>query len=98
MLKSDTSFDQSQTVRTFKLDAQLLPEGIYSGIKCVNSKKIEVSTFLCLHDLEKDTWVSRDIVEKGIWEKKTIGKDSICLAFFIINFILFTLKKNLLNT
>jgi len=77
-LKSETSFDQSKTkklVRTFKLDEQLLPEGVYSEIKCVNSKKIEVRTLLCLHDLDRDTWVSRDIVEKGIWEKKTIGKD-----------------------
>jgi uncharacterized protein YpmB len=89
-LKRKNSFENKQNqnlietptikfVKTFKLNEKLLPEDVYSQIVCVNSTKIEVITLICIHELNKDTWVSRDIFEQGVWEKRTVGRYSFCL-------------------
>jgi len=46
----------------------------YEPIKCKKSAEIYVKTTLCIHDLNKDSFVSKDIWNNGVWEPVTASK------------------------
>ena len=46
----------------------------YENIKCRKSAEIYVKTTLCIHDLAKDSFVSKDIWNNGVWEANTASK------------------------
>ena len=61
-------------VKIFDLNQALEPKSIYDSINCRESALIFVKTTLCVHDLNKDSFVSKDIWKLGVWERNTIGK------------------------
>ncbi len=59
---------KQSNINIFDLNKPLEPKEIYEPIKCRNSSKVYVETVLCVHDLQKDVFVSNDIWNKGVWE------------------------------
>ena len=64
-------------VKIIDLNKPLLPVDIYDPIKCKKSAKFIESTYICIHDLEKDIFVSADIWNTGSFEKDLVGKDTL---------------------
>ena len=68
------SVNVKEHVKIFDLNQVLEPKSIYDGIKCRESALMLVKTILCVHDLNKDSFVSKDIWQLGVWEQNTVGK------------------------
>lgn len=58
----------SSELSIFSLNNSLKPECIYENIQCRKSELIAVQTTLCVHNLEKDIFVSKIIWYYGVWE------------------------------
>ena len=56
-------------INIFDLNQPLEPDKTYAPIQCRSSAKLYVETVLCVHDLEKDIWVSGSIWRDGVWER-----------------------------
>ena len=56
-------------INLFDLNQALEPRDIYESIQCRTSAEIFVETVLCVHDLERDVWVSASIWRDGVWER-----------------------------
>jgi hypothetical protein len=61
-------------VSLFKISKEPLQANIYEPIKCVDSSKFIVVTKLCVHDKEKDVFISGSILGQGIWEGHLMGE------------------------
>ncbi|CAF0876752.1 unnamed protein product [Brachionus calyciflorus] len=59
-------------INVINLSLPLEPTQLYSYIKCRKSKKILISTTLCIHDLNQDIHVSGSIWQNGIWESHIV--------------------------
>ncbi|CAF1047892.1 unnamed protein product, partial [Brachionus calyciflorus] len=55
-------------INIFNLSSALEPKSSYEDIKCKKSAEIYVKTTLCVHDLNKDIFVSGAIWRDGAWE------------------------------
>lgn len=59
-------------VQLFDLNSQL--DEKEKQIFCQKSKEIKVTVTLCLHDSNKDAFISKAIKTNGIWEEPIIGR------------------------
>ena len=67
----NSSFNKSNVI--FDINADLKPFELYDQIQCRNSKKIaDIETKLCVHKIEDDVYISRNIWENGVYEAKVI--------------------------
>ena len=65
---------EKPNVNIFDLNAPLEPDNIYASISCKKSASFyNISTTLCLHNLEKDVFVSGSISANGVWEKEIMS-------------------------
>jgi hypothetical protein len=65
---------EKPNVNIFDLNAPLVPENIYASINCKNSASFyNISTTLCLHNLENDVYVSGSISANGVWEREIMS-------------------------
>ena len=71
LIKSDSTLPN---VKLFDLTQPLEPAADYEKIKCKQSSKFIVKTILCVHDLARDTVISRHIWEEksGVFEEATL--------------------------
>ena len=69
------SFEKMTTphVTLYDLSGKL-DENQTGKIPCLKSKEIKVSVTLCLHDVSKDTFISRSIKTERVWEEPIMGK------------------------
>jgi hypothetical protein len=58
----------------FDIRKPLLPRELYEPIKCKQAGKFVVAPIICVHDLDKDIWVSAFIWNNGSFEQTNIGK------------------------
>jgi len=58
----------------FDIRKPLLPLELYEPIKCKQAGKFVVAPIICVHDLDKDIWVSAFIWNNGSFEQTNIGK------------------------
>lgn len=61
-------------IKIIDLSLPLEPQAVYENISCRPSATIFIETTLCVHDLEKDRWVSESIWNDGVWERPIISK------------------------
>ena len=67
--------DLKPNVKIFDLKQPLEPKTVYSPIKCRTSANFySINTTLCIHDLNRDVFVSEAIWKEGIWEGNTMSK------------------------
>jgi hypothetical protein len=65
---------EKPNVNIFDLNAPLEPDNIYASISCKKSASFyNISTTICLHNLEKDVFVSGSISANGVWEKEIMS-------------------------
>ena len=70
-----TNETKNQTVKIFDLKKPLEPSSVYAPILCNKSASFHgIATTLCIHDLNKDVFVSGSIVNNGVWEKAIMGR------------------------
>lgn len=69
--------DQAPNINIFDLNKKLEPSYLYDEIKCKESTLYDVRTNLCVHDLNKDQFVSRSIWQTGLWERSQLVIDRI---------------------
>ena len=60
-------------VKVIDLNKPLVSPEIYDAIKCKKSAKFIESTMICVHDLDKDIFVSADIWNSGSFEKDLLS-------------------------
>jgi len=76
--KITTTTQEKPNVKIFDLNAPLIPENLYASIKCTKSASFyNVTTTLCLHNLENDVFVSGSISSTGIWERDIMSNEKI---------------------
>ncbi len=68
----NVKFSTKNTIDIFDLNQADLED--YTNINCRKSAEIYVKTTLCIHDVIKDSFVSKDIMNNGVWEPKTASK------------------------
>lgn len=61
-------------IRIIDLSLPLEPQAVYENISCRLSAPVFIETILCVHDLQKDRWVSESIWKDGVWERPIISK------------------------
>jgi len=62
-------------LKIIDLSSDLSPNENYSNIMCRKSAPISnVTTTLCVHNLDNDKYVSGAIWNNGVWEYEVIGK------------------------
>ena len=66
--------EEKANVNQIKLSLPLLPANIYDPIQCRKSAVYFVSTTLCVHDINKDVYVSASIWKDGLWEPQILGE------------------------
>lgn len=78
------SVPQNKTIKptVFNLESELEPAHIYEPINCVPTKKIFVSTHLCIYNGTRDAFISALILKYGTFEQETVGNTSI---FFLLH-------------
>ena len=73
---------EKPNVNIFDLNAPLVPVNVYASINCKNSASFyNISTTLCLHNLENDVFVSGSISANGVWEKEIMSNILFKLRF-----------------
>jgi hypothetical protein len=71
---NDNDQDLKPNVKIFDLKKPLEPITVYSPIKCRTSANFySINTTLCIHDLNRDVFVSEAIWKEGIWEGNTMS-------------------------
>ena len=73
-IKSKEIREEKANVNKIQLSLPLLPANIYDPIQCRKSAVFFVSTTLCVHDINKDVYVSASIWKDGLWEQEILGK------------------------
>lgn len=66
--KFDLNSSYKVMISRFSLKDPIEPKDIYDNIKCRKSIIKNINTTLCIHDLEKDVFVSKSIWLNGVWE------------------------------
>lgn len=61
--------DHKVLISRFSLTDSIEPKDTYDKIKCRKSELINIKTTLCIHDLDKDRFVSKSIWLNGVWER-----------------------------
>jgi hypothetical protein len=65
---------EKPNVNIFNLNAPLVPDNIYASINCRKSASFyNISTTICLHNLENDVFVSGSLSINGVWEKEIMS-------------------------
>jgi len=64
---------KKEKIQIFDLTQELIPEELYNSIQCRKSAEFIVTTYLCVHKLEKDQYVSGSIIKNGVWESQILG-------------------------
>ena len=69
-IKISEATQEKPNVNIFNLNAPLVPDNIYASINCRKSASFyDISTTLCIHNLENDIYVSASISVNGVWER-----------------------------
>ena len=69
-IKISEATQEKPNVNIFNLNAPLVPDNIYAPINCRKSASFyDISTTLCIHNLENDIYVSASISVNGVWER-----------------------------
>jgi hypothetical protein len=66
--------NESPNVKIFNFKKPQEPAVLYDKIECIKSAVMVVSTTICLHDLDKDVYVSKTLKKDGVWEFKIVSK------------------------
>lgn len=67
-------------VKIFNLNKPLEPNDTYAPIICRKSAHFQVTTSLCIHDVQKDIHVSGSILRDGVWESSQIQQFTTYLS------------------
>ena len=85
-LETREKISDKPNVKIFNLKNPLKPKNIYSSIKCkLSASFYDVSTTICVHDLDKDKYVSKALWNDGFWELPLLS--NLFFNYYLIGFI-----------
>ena len=90
--KSKTDKHKPNT-KIFDLTQPLEPSETYKEIQCKESAKFVVQTVICVHEIDKDVYVSKDIWEFGSFEGEILSKSNLFYFITVISLILIHFHK-----